>query len=114
MAGSREYEHLAARMPYLELSPGTVSCPCSRKREREAKVAQLCPGSRSSAAPILERAELIRSQKAKAFLDTSDRTSIQEQWRGSEEDEQAAGSSSPANGAGVRTRQGGWRGRAGE
>ena len=42
------------------------------RARKDAAVAQLCPGSWSSAAPVLERAELSRSckGKGKAFLGT--------------------------------------------
>ena len=60
-------------MPYLELLPRTVSCPCT-ERERMPPWLSFVRGAGawSSAAPVLERAELIRSckGKGKAFLGT--------------------------------------------
>ena len=54
-------------MLYLELLPRTVSCPCT-ERERMPPWLSFVRGAGawSSAAPVLERAKLIRSCKGKA------------------------------------------------
>lgn len=90
----------------LELLPETVSCPCT-KRERRPPWLSFVRGAGAQLLQFSKELSLFApaEEKAKAFLNTSDRISSQEQWGG-----RRAGFSLPANGAGIRTRWRGWRG----